>query len=180
MQRFRKLMDIRKLIMITSITLLFCSKSNHSFAQIYQCRDSTLPWGNSYCNPLDYEPVCGCNGKTYKNMCYMNKDGVQYTAPNSNGPCEPMDFFMYPTLINDDAGGIKLYIALQTTGDVQIFIIDYFGRQYFYRYLSNINSQIPPTPYPISVDNMQTGIYFLIVKTTSGYFKIKRFEKQNL
>jgi hypothetical protein len=156
-----------------------CSISTHK-ASAQACRDSTLPYANINVNPLNYQPVCGCNGKTYRNSQYMLRDGVQYTAPNTSGPCEPMDFFFYPTLVSNADDGLKLYIALQASGDVQIYIIDYFAHQYYYRTISYIDYQVPPQVYPISVDNLNTGVYFLVVKTGAGYFKIKRFEKQNI
>ncbi|HHJ50848.1 MAG TPA: hypothetical protein ENJ88_08130 [Phaeodactylibacter sp.] len=33
-----------------------------------------------------YQPVCGCNGKTYPNRCEAQKAGVKHFA---EGPCNP-------------------------------------------------------------------------------------------
>ncbi|SNC77597.1 Kazal-type serine protease inhibitor domain-containing protein [Hymenobacter gelipurpurascens] len=35
--------------------------------------------------PMNYNPVCGCNGRTYANSCEASNAGVLSTTP---GPCQ--------------------------------------------------------------------------------------------
>jgi len=47
------------------------------------CQVSTPPQPGRIC--LDnYNPVCGCDGRTYSNACYANRDGV---TVNYQGVC---------------------------------------------------------------------------------------------
>jgi hypothetical protein len=36
--------------------------------------------------PLVYEPICGCNGRTYSNQCFAEREGV---VSWTNGECRP-------------------------------------------------------------------------------------------
>lgn len=59
---------------LTSVTLQF------SNAQSVSCVDSSLINPNCICG-TNYQPVCGCNGQLYSNMCFAQCDGVTYWTP---------------------------------------------------------------------------------------------------
>ncbi|MAV15396.1 MAG: hypothetical protein CBC81_000580 [Flavobacteriaceae bacterium TMED121] len=48
------------------------------------CIDNSRIDNNAACIEI-YDPVCGCNNKTYSNSCYAEKDGV---AEWTKGACK--------------------------------------------------------------------------------------------
>lgn len=64
----------------TSIIVTLLLSSNIIFSQ---CIDTTLINPTGMC-PLQYDPICGCNGKTYQNACLAQiTDGVMMGSPGS-------------------------------------------------------------------------------------------------
>jgi hypothetical protein len=70
----RTFIKIRKhilLLLIIALILANCKKETNS-----ECIDKSLIDEKAVCT-MDYNPVCGCNGKQYSNACVAkNQDGV--------------------------------------------------------------------------------------------------------
>ena len=61
-----------KHIIISLVIFYQCSKDNDS----QYCIDKSKIY-NTVCIEI-YDPVCGCNNKTYSNDCYANANGITY------------------------------------------------------------------------------------------------------
>jgi hypothetical protein len=92
-----------------------------------------------------------------------------------------MDFIIYPIPVFSNSNyGLTLSIAVQTTIDCQVYIMDVYGHQYYYYNVGTIDQNLPPYSYNVPIDNLNTGVYLIVVKTGTGYFKVKRFVKESL
>lgn len=136
-----------------------------SSAQNYGCYDSLLvsPGGNCF---LDYEPVCACNEKTYRNYCYANLEGYQQYE---NGICEAIDFDFQP---NPVVNMLNINLMLRYAGDANVYIMDIYGKVY---YKTSYN-KIKFMPIFVDVTNYEQGLYF-IISETEGVVVVKKFMK---
>jgi hypothetical protein len=134
------------------------------------CIDSLYYNPTPICGSV-YEPICACNGKTYRNQCFATSDGVvpgQYTF----GPCEPLHYFFFPTLAVDF---LNLNISVKAEGTVNIYIFDVYGNIKFFQdyYIG--------TPYILNLSNFDVstfdkGVYVLVAET-QGYYQLEKFVK---
>ncbi len=69
------------------------------------CIDPALIDPNAIC-PLNYDPVCGCDGNTYSNDCFAQAAGV---TTWTNGPCPQSGACCLPQLIGIEAVGDCCY-----------------------------------------------------------------------
>ena len=61
-----------RLIILSLVIFYQCTKNNNSQDCIIKSMVS-----NTFCVEI-YDPVCGCNNKTYSNECYANANGITY------------------------------------------------------------------------------------------------------
>jgi hypothetical protein len=88
------------------------------------CYDSTKIIIGAVCPP-DYDPVCACNAKTFKNYCHAQNDGYQYFI---SGICDPIDLNVNRNPVYDN---LIMELRLKIPNDVLLYIFDIYGNTYF-------------------------------------------------
>jgi hypothetical protein len=145
----------RILPVILILAVLGCFSCGTAYSQ---CVDSSLIT-NAYCDP-HYDPVCGCNGTTYKNDCFARDAGV--TQQNYYyGICGDVDFDFNPNPVYDI---IYVDAILKNQGDMYVQLFDRFGNIMFATTYPNVLR----FQFQIDARGIPPGIYYLNIFCLTG------------
>lgn len=139
------------------------------------CVDTTRINSFYSCAPLFFDPVCGCNAKTYTNECEAYYQAGVNTIEYS-GVCQSELFYFdfWPNRVVVDFE-FHLLVAQFKEVDATIQIFNSFGNRVYYKLLNNLTADYPYQE-TVVVSELQNGVYFIMVNT-NGVYKINKFVK---
>jgi hypothetical protein len=160
-----------KLILLSKkivFCVICCFLFNSLQAQVTSsCVDSFNIRPGTPC-PTDFEPVCGCDNKTYRNVCKANAEGIMYY---NMGSCEPLAIDINPNPVDQT---LFLKAVLKYADNLTIFITDINGQEYYRRYFTNITY----LDFTIEVSGFRNGIY-LVFAVTGDTYVYKKLSKHS-
>ncbi|MFA6262330.1 MAG: Kazal-type serine protease inhibitor domain-containing protein [Bacteroidia bacterium] len=135
------------------------------------CVNQALVNSTYFCPNPEFYPVCGCDGKTYRNLCEAQmRNGIQYYT---DGPCTGFEFDILP---NITATYLEFTLVQSVNPSfVKMIIMDAWGK-----FLVIENVSITPRFYrSIDVSWLMQGVYFILVYDSNDNYRFRRFVKYN-
>jgi hypothetical protein len=165
---------IKQSYIIFNFTLLGLFYSSNAFAQFLPCVDSTRIQPFYQCNDPIFDPVCGCDGNTYRNVCQaFNQFGVNTWQ---GGVCRGFYLDVFPNPV--DAFAIlnfRYQFEFSSLQTMQIRIIDNFGKPMLQQNFQALNKN----ERQLDLSGFPGGFYYLIAISGNGELQVRKFFKQH-
>jgi hypothetical protein len=157
-----------KPILFIALTLV-----THSLrAQLTNCIEPARVQATYQCNLSFYDPVCGCDNKTYRNQCNAyNNHGVNLWR---TGVCNGFDVDFYPNPVSNSTPlTINMSHNEFVTGNATVYIVDMYGKIWDQRFVNNFNRM----QIQFDISTLRTGLYVLVVTSSINVTITRMFAK---
>jgi hypothetical protein len=161
----------KNILQHTFIILFLCctfSVNNLNAQFVNTCVDSFSIQSTSSCPGL-FDPICGCNGITYRNFCFATNNGVKaYTA----GPCENFAIDITPNVLTEVQTKyiLRVNLYMKQPQVANYFIYDVYGNIKYQSFTLNQAIQ----ELNVDLGKLRVGLYYFVLYVP-GFSTYKKF-----